>query len=83
MLKFLLILIILSYVLFKVIGFVFRTIFVTSSHFQNRENINRNESRSERKAPDSNLNIDYVPKEERQKNGKANGGDYIDYEELD
>jgi hypothetical protein len=43
----------------------------------------RNEQYDRKKKRVGNVNIDYVPEDEKnQKSGKAKGGDYIDYEEV-
>ena len=78
MLKFLIILILLSYVLYKVGGFLWKIFFIGASSAQQQTTQGR------RKAHNSDLNIDYAPHEERGKKPKGyDGGDYVDYEEVD
>jgi uncharacterized protein YxeA len=82
MLKFLLILILVIYLLYKVGGFLFKIMFLGSPNYQQRSQ--NGYERNHRKAQDGNLNIDYVPKKERgEKTGKGfKGGDYVDFEEV-
>jgi hypothetical protein len=97
MLKFLIIVILIGYLFYKVGGFIFRTIFSSVSqqyqeqqrYYQRQNGTSFNGQGSGRKAPNSNLNIDYVPREEKNpgkkvdKNSEFRGGDYVDYEEVD
>lgn len=90
MIKFLLILILFFYALYRIGGFLFRVLF-QSAQQQNRQQYQGNQSRSyqqqthhSRKAPDSNLNIDHIPEKDHDKRkGDFKGGDYVDYEEVD
>ncbi len=77
MLKFLLILILTVYIFVKVGGYLFRMFFIGASEAQ------RHATEGRRKAPNSNLNIDYTPKSGSQKKEKGyKGGEYVDYEEV-
>lgn len=97
MLKFLIIIILIGYLFYKVGGFIFRTIFSSVSqqyqqqqrYYQKQNGSPYSGSDNGRKAPNSNLNIDYVPgngqasKKTVKKSAGFKGGDYVDYEELD
>lgn len=78
MLKFLIILILISYLLYKVGGFLWKIFFIGASNAQQQTTQGR------RKAHNSDLNIDYAPPEGPVKKPQGyDGGDYIDYEEVD
>ena len=50
--------------------------------FKSKSNLNQNKS-SKKRAPDSNVDIDYVPDDNKTGSRKGfNDGDYIDYEEV-
>ncbi len=53
-----------------------------SAQNQQREHYQNQHSSNHKKAPNSNLNIEYVPKENRDHNSNFKGGDYVDYEEV-
>ena len=78
MLKFLAILFIVSYLTYKVGGFLMRALYVTLGQDPTKRNF---QSRS-RKSPDGNINIDYVPKDKKSPKKDFKGGDYVDYEEV-
>lgn len=88
MIKFLLILILFFYALYKIGGFLFRMLFqsVQQQHrqqYQGHQNGHYQQSHT-RRAPDSNLNIDHIPEKDKEKRrGDFKGGDYVDYEEVD
>jgi len=75
MIKFLLILSVISYLIYKVGGFLFKILFIGATQSKRASNM-----RSGRKysAPDSNVYIEDIPK----KSEGFKGGDYIDYEEV-
>lgn len=81
MLKFLLILIIIFYLIYRVGGFLFRMLFLSAQqqrqHYQGQA-----QQQAQRRAADSNLNIDYVPGEPKKDKKDFRGGDYVDYEEV-
>lgn len=86
MIKFLLIIILIFYALYKVGGFMFRMLFQgvqQRQQSQSRQGRDYQEAHT-RKAPNSNLNIDHIPGKEAKK-GKSDfgGGDYVDYEEVE
>ena len=81
MLKFLIILILIIYLLYKTAAFLFRLVFGSlrndSGRFQGKEYHPR------RRAPGSNLNIDKIPESSFNKKKQGfEGGEYIDFEEL-
>lgn len=77
MLKFLAILFIVSYVTFKLGGFLMKALNVAAGRDPNQQN---NHKRS-RKSTDGNVNIDYVPKDKKDADGYK-GGEYVDYEDV-
>ena len=84
MFKFLLILFVLLWLFIRLGGFIVKLLFSGSAN-QQRQSFNSNQQRSQyRKPSDGNVNIDYIPdaKKERKKNGDIQGGDYVDYEEI-
>lgn len=89
MLKFLIILVLIIYLLYRVGGFLFRLFFLNASEYQQQQQQQRrtgsyDHHSDKRKAPDSNLNIDYVPRDSKGKKIDGyKGGEYVDYEEVD
>lgn len=81
MLKFLLILILVFYLIFRVGGFLFRVFFLGALQSR-QQNQSQQKQQSHRKAPNSNLNIDYIPGEKKEQSNDFRGGDYVDYEEV-
>ncbi|REE05832.1 DUF4834 family protein [Marinoscillum furvescens] len=85
MLKFLIIIGLIAYVFFKVGGALFRMFFLGASQQQRTQYQNqryREQAHQSRKAPGSNVNIDYVPRKEEKSDKDFQGGDYVDYEEV-
>lgn len=84
MLKFFLILIIIFYLIYRIGGFFFRMLFTKA--FQQHQNQYRQHQTTSRQysktPPNSNVRVDYVPKEERNDRKDFNGGQYVDYEEV-
>jgi hypothetical protein len=77
MFKFLLIVFFISYVIYKVGGFLFKILFIGAANAQQQKR--QQYATPKRKAPRSNLHIDHVPS----KGDKGySGGDYVDYEEV-
>lgn len=68
--------------LFIIFLFFLAIYYVFILPFRPRTNI-EDKRTSRKRAPDSNVNIDYVP-DDKKKEGKSKfkGGDYIDYEEV-
>lgn len=96
LLKFLLFLFFL-YLLFRVINFFFKVMY-TVSGAKKQANFNRQQqsrqrhngygpqSRKYKQPADGNVNIDYIPEDNKKKNGKGprnfKGGEYVDFEEV-
>jgi len=82
MLKFLLIIFLVGYVVFRLGGFIMKILY--SGFDQQRQGNFNSQSQQKaykKKAPGSNLNIDHVPNEKR--DGKNyDDGEYVDYEEV-
>lgn len=79
---------IIGFGVYKAINFIFRILFTLSggkrptSRSFNWGN-SRQQSQQRRRAPNSDLNIDYVPGDKDKKNKKGyGGGEYVDYEEV-
>ena len=96
LLKFLLFLFFI-YLLFRVVNFFFKVMYTVSGAKKQQANFNRNQqrqrqngygpqSRKYKQPSDGNVNIDYIPEDDKEKNGKGprnfKGGEYVDYEEL-
>lgn len=64
---------------FRMIGFALRFLLggFTASKVNQTGNYNKNKPR------DGNVNIDYVPGTKQKKGKNFNGGEYVDYEELE
>ncbi|MEQ9402932.1 MAG: hypothetical protein RIM99_05050 [Cyclobacteriaceae bacterium] len=75
MLKFLLIAILVIYSFYRVASFLFKIVFGGYSKGQ------FNSQQRGRKAPNSNLNVDRIPRNENRKKD-FEGGDYVDFEEV-
>jgi hypothetical protein len=94
MLKFLLWFFIIGYLVYKIGGFLMKSmLFVFGRKLQNeyvqeqqRRNYNNSQSSRQSKKPaDGNVHIDYIPpsEEAKVKKGKSFGdGEYVDYEEV-
>ncbi len=78
MLKFLLILGIIFYLIYKVSGFITRGLFTTGSS-RRAQTGRRNKSKMH--PSDGNVDVDYIPKD--RKSDSFKGGEYVDYEEVD
>jgi hypothetical protein len=96
LLKFLLFLFFI-YLLFRVVNFFFKVMYTVSGAKKQQANFNRSQqrqrqngygpqSRKYKQPSDGNVNIDYIPEDDKEKNGKGprnfKGGEYVDYEEL-
>ncbi|MEP1095079.1 MAG: DUF4834 family protein [Cyclobacteriaceae bacterium] len=77
MLKFLLIAILVIYCFYRVAAFLFRFMLggFSKSQFDSTQY-------RQRKAPNSNLHVDRVPRENSGKKKDFEGGDYVDFEEV-
>jgi hypothetical protein len=54
---------------------------MSSTQQRSFQSSNYNQTQYKRKAPDSNVNIEYVPEENTSKS-QFKGGEYVDYEEV-
>lgn len=77
MIKFLLIAVLVIYSFYRVASFLFR--FVFGGFAKNQFNSTQYKSR---KAPNSNLHVDQVPRSQSERKGDFQGGDYVDFEEV-
>lgn len=82
MFRFLLILILVFYLIYKIGGFIFRVLFLGALQSKHQQQQSQYKQQSHRKAPDSNLNIDYIPGEKKNQSNDFKSGDYVDYEEV-
>ncbi|HNP17903.1 MAG TPA: hypothetical protein PKL31_05670 [Fulvivirga sp.] len=78
MFKFLLIVFIVGYVLFKGLGFFINTILGGPSMQRPSNQPNRN-----RQPSGTNLRVDHVPNNDKTSKKNFKGGEYVDFEELD
>ncbi|MFT6867983.1 MAG: hypothetical protein ACJA08_002830 [Cyclobacteriaceae bacterium] len=79
MLKFLLIIFLISYVVYKLGGFLVRMLFINATQQQNHKNTSNTTTR---KRTSGNVNLDYVPEEGKKGKTDFKGGDYVEYEEV-
>lgn len=90
--KFLLITILIFYLIYRVGGFFFRMLFASAfqqqqRHYQNRQQNghqqNGYQQNRTKTPPNSNVRVEYVPREDERKEKKDfKGGQYVDYEEV-
>lgn len=80
--KFIIISLLLFFIIYKLIGFVFRILL--GSNVQNRQQRYQSHARHNNKKPfDGNVNVDYIPRDKKARpNSNFNGGEYVDYEEV-
>lgn len=77
MFKFLLIVFLISYVIYRVGGFFFKILTLGGSGQRPRQN------QPPKRPPGTNLNVDYAPNSKKGQNkGDFKGGEYVDYEEV-
>ncbi|MEM1406173.1 MAG: DUF4834 domain-containing protein [Bacteroidota bacterium] len=76
MLKFLLIVGLIGFLLFRVLGVFFRVLTGSTVNPKSQD------FHQTRKPKDGNVNVDYIPGKEK-KGNRYKGGEYVDYEELD
>lgn len=82
------------YLLFRVVSFFFKVMRAVSGAKRQQANFNRQngqqksygpQSRKYKQPTDGNVNIDYIPEDDKKK-GKGprtfKGGEYVDYEEI-
>jgi flagellar basal body-associated protein FliL len=77
MIKFLLIIFLIGYLVFKVGGFVFRMFFLSLSKQQRQPS-----QRQTKTAKGENVNIEYPTHESKTNSKGFEGGEYVDFEEL-
>lgn len=84
MIKFLLILFLVLYLLWKVCGFLFRNILLKSflKHQQGSFQQNKQQQRQYRKPPNGNVDVEFIPPENNTTGKTFKGGEYVDYEEI-
>ena len=95
MLKFLLILAIFIYVVYKASNFITKIFFPLAHAKRMQEEYARKNSfgpkhrreqqqRQARRSPDGSINVDYIPSEEKKERSTQDfkGGEYVDYEEI-
>lgn len=75
MFKFLLIVFLISYIIYKVGGFFFRILTLGGTSQRPPRN------QPPRRPPGANVNVDYSPEKKNSK-GDFKGGEYVDYEEV-
>ncbi len=78
MLKFLAILFVVSYVTFKLGGFLMKALYSVTGQDPKQRNFRD----GNRKKGNGNVNIDYVPEDGKQGKSGYKGGEYVDYEEV-
>lgn len=81
MVKFLLILILIIYLLYRVWGFFVSLIFGPQQQRYQQQQQSSNQQHAH-KPPNSNVNVDYVPKKDRKSGEDFEGGQYVDFEEV-
>jgi len=80
MFKYIIILILVIYLFYRIGGSIMR--FLMLAMGAKPKNFSQSYDRPKKKAPGSDLNIDFVPKK-KGKNGTFDDGEYIDFEEVD
>ena len=79
MLKFLIILFVVSYVTFKLGGFLMKALYSAMGQDPSQRNFR---DQSKQSPSGGNVNVDYVPKNKQSKSD-FKGGEYVDYEEVE
>jgi hypothetical protein len=84
MLKFLIITFLVIFVLIRVGGFIYKTLFwMLGARAGNRNMYRHNGQRPQQRRTAGDINIDYIPENDtKQKRAGFNGGEYVDYEEV-
>jgi hypothetical protein len=77
MIKFLLIIFAFFFLLSKIGGFMFRTLFGAAAQRGQQQ-----QQQSTRKPADGNVQIDYMPKKDQKASKHFKGGDFVDFEEI-
>jgi hypothetical protein len=81
LIKFILIVLILSFIFMKVMGYVFRLLGGSQASGKARGYTQQHYNKTT--PPDGNVHIDYIPDKEKKSSGKFKGGEYVDYEEVE
>lgn len=83
MLKFLIIVFLVGFLLFKLLGLFFRILIGRSATDRSGSRTYQNQQYQSGRSHDGNVNIDYVPGNGSKKEPKTfKGGEYVDYEEI-
>lgn len=82
MLKFLIITFLVGYLIFKLLGFVFRLVLKSSASSYGQHQSQQQNRYEGKKPTDGNVNIDYVPKKDQRDKKNFKGGEYVDFEEI-
>lgn len=82
MLKFLIITFLIGYLIFKLLGFAFKSVLKSSASSYGQQQSSRQNQYEGRKPNDGNVNIDYVPKKDQRDKKNFKGGEYVDFEEI-
>lgn len=80
MLKFIVFIVLFSYVIFKGLGLLFRLLMGSPGSM--RQQSHNYPPHGDRKPKDGNVNIDYTPNKGKKSSKGFKGGEYIDYEEV-
>ncbi len=80
MLKFILILFLAFYIIYKLAGFLVRVMVINVAQQQQKQ-FRRQTEPAKKKARGGNVNIDFIPQDSKN-DGKLKGGEYVDYEEV-
>lgn len=81
MFKFLLIIFLISYVVYKLGGMLMRVFFAKAFQHQHAYNQQQHQAHR-RKSTSGNVHIDYVPDDKSKSEGHMKGGEYVDYEDV-
>lgn len=77
LLKFLLIVGLIGFLLFRVLGIFFKVLTGSTANHKPQD------YQQSRRPKDGNVNVDFVPNKDKKKDKGYKGGEYVDYEELD
>ncbi|ELR69917.1 hypothetical protein C900_04440 [Fulvivirga imtechensis AK7] len=84
MLKFFIIVFLIGFLAFKVLGLFFRVLLGGSAADRSGQRSYQNQQYQSGRSTDGNVNIDYVPNGKSKGTSKEfKGGEYVEYEEID
>lgn len=83
MIKFLVITFLLGYLIFKLTGLFFKYLLRGQSYSGKSQQGSQKYNASSQQPRDGNVRVDYVPGEDKKEKKNFNGGEYVDYEEVD